>query len=69
MDVEDRNAQARRFNAGRRHRVRDVVIFQIEEDAAATRDNPSNYFRPRRGEELHANLEDGDIIAQRVKQL
>ena len=68
MDVEDRNAEARCFNPGRSHRVGDIVILQIEKDMAATRDNPSNYIGPGCGEELHANLEDGDIIAQRFEK-
>src|SRR5438309_11045026 len=69
MDVEDRNAEARCFNPGRSHRVGDIVILQIENDMAATRDNPSNYIGPGCGEELHANLEDGEIIAQRIVTL
>ena len=69
MDVEDRDAEARCLNAGSGHGVGDIVILQIEKDAAAARDNLSDHVGPGRGEKLHADLECADMITQLFEQL
>src|SRR2546425_7315271 len=69
MYVEDRNAEAGRFNCGHRDGVWYVVIFQIQKDATATRNNLPNDVRTGGGEKLHADLEHADVFAQLLEQL
>jgi len=60
VNVEERNAQTSRFDCRHRHRVRDVVILQVEKYATALRDDPSNEGGTCRSEQLHTNLEHAD---------
>jgi len=69
MDVDHpRTGSDRRFNR-LFNGVRDVVIFQVEEDAGVRIDNPADQRRPFTGEETVAYFESAGEPAQRVDQL
>src|SRR5437588_9163041 len=69
MDIEDRDAETRRFNGCQGNRVRYVMIFQIEKHATAARNNFPNQTGTSGSKQLHADLEHADHVAKFFKQL